>query len=237
MPKRRVVLTSVVIAASFFTGAYGELLSFDRSFPLPPLNSPFVYTRGLGAHPTKGDTANILALVMDVDSPKAESYHAWPLYVQLTTNQTGGDAAVINARGYQWSEKGWLASLHSELIQEGERNVGAGINTEISKLNETGRAIGVNIQATHGYGFVQRGVKGDEAINIQSQPGSGWKTGINLESKDIDVGIALNGSPIALDPERRFILQYNPEKKRVELLLEGKAVWASRSAPTKTVAR
>jgi hypothetical protein len=227
---KSVALLIWFLALSPFTGAKADLFSFDQSFSSPPLNAPLIYTRGLGPHPSKGETANILALVMDVDSFKAESFYPWPLYVQLRTNQTGGEASVINGRGYQYSEKGWLATLHSELIQDGHSNVGAGVNTEISKLNETGRAIGLNIQSTNGYAGSRQGIKGDEAINIQSQAGSGWKTGINLESKDIDVGIALNGSPIALDPERRFVLKYNPNKKRVELLLEGKSVWASRSA-------
>jgi hypothetical protein len=221
-----VVLLGLLVSSAVLA----EIKSYDASVPVPPLNTPLLYTRGLSAHGNVGSTANVMALVMDVNAERENSYFAWPLYVQLTTNQKGGDATVFNGRGYQNSVGGWMASSHSELIQDGRDNVGIGVNAEISKLTPSGRAIGFNVQATNGYNKDERNLWSSEAINIQAQEGSGWVTGINFDTRSIKTGIALNGNSIAFDPDQRFVMQYNPYKKKLEILLDGKPIWVSKAA-------
>jgi hypothetical protein len=221
---------TVLLGLLLSSAVLAESKSYDASVPIPPLNTSILYTRGLSAHGNVGSTANVMALVMDVDAERENSYFAWPLYVQLTTNQKGGDATVFNGRGYQNSVGGWMASSHSELIQDGSDNVGIGVNAEISKLTPSGRAIGFNVQATNGYNKDERNLWSTEAINIQAQNGSGWVTGINFDTRSIKTGIALSGNSIAFDPGRRFVMQYNPAKKKLEILLDGKPVWVSKAA-------
>ncbi|MCX7143123.1 MAG: hypothetical protein NT123_19095 [Proteobacteria bacterium] len=235
--------------------AWAQVKNFDAPTRLPPLNSSVVYSRSLATSQFDcvGCTAQLLSLVMDLknDSSKSALY-PWPLYIQLTTNHDRGDATGVNARVYS-SGAGWSASLHSESIHSGT-GTSIGANIEQSKMSAGGRVIGLNVQATNGYDGVKKNVWSDEAVNIQSVPGSGWKVGLRFNHASLGKGIVFDaettgktaievggrfergvdlsgnslvlgrGGRIVLDEEENLVLLFNRTARQVEIRAAGELV-------------
>lgn len=232
--------------ASFAAGA--QVTNFDSPTRVPPLNSPVVYSRTLET--VKFDcascSAQVLSLVMELKNDSARPVlHPWPLFIQLTTNHDRGDATGAYSRIFS-NGAGWSAGLHAETIHAGT-GTSIGSNIEQSNMSNRGRVIGVNIQAKNGYGGVAKNFWSEEAINIQSAPGAGWKSGLKFNAVSLEKGIVfdaqtsgktaieiggrfergidLNGNAIflgrggriVLDEEEQVVMLFNRETRQIEI--------------------
>jgi hypothetical protein len=148
---------------------------------LPALNVPVVWQRRHTASGPPGSTHGILALIAEASG--AVSF-PWPLYIQLTASHDQGDAVGSYVRPAP-TGAGWAAAYHTDLYHGGS-GTSLGVNVEVTKKSNLGRAIAINIQS--------KGTATNEAINIQSAPAPAglptspalptgtWSTGIHFES-------------------------------------------------------
>lgn len=182
--------------------ARAEWLQFDDPIAPPPLNTPTMWARGVGPATCPGCTGNILALIWDTHATATPSLYPWPLYVQLTTDQLGGDAVGVYSRLYQDQTKGWAAAFHAEPFARHLGNTLIGYNAELHE-QAASRSIGINLHMKEG--------RGDQAINIMTDPGASWQTGIALNGTGIDFG---GGLVLKLDPSGRLCIWKGTAKKR-----------------------
>lgn len=247
VPRLAAIFVAVTLLLAC-AGAWAQVRNFDSPTTLPPLNSSVVYSRTLATSQLDcaGCTAQILSLVMDLKNDSAKSaLFPWPLYIQLTTNHDRGDATGVNARVFD-SGAGWSAGLHSEGIHSGA-GTSIGANIEQSNMSGGGRVIGLNVQATSGYDGVKKNLWSDEAVNIQSAPGSGWRIGLRFNGGSLGKGIVFDaettgktaievggsyergidlrgnsmvlgrGGRIVLDEEENVVLLFNRTQRQIEI--------------------
>lgn len=219
---------------------------FDQQSALPPLDSPLLFARKTTAEICRDCTGEILSLVYE-QGPTVDPVHLWPLYIQLDTAAADGSAAGANARIHSRGT-GWTAAHHGEVIAYSPGSTNIGFNTELSPLVAGSRMIGLNLQAKNGYFNAPAGQWSDEAVNIQSDDGVGWRTGIKFDRVRTEtaldfgpkssgnqairirgrygVGLDLGGNGIRLaagtrvcfEESDRICLRYNPNKARLEFL-------------------
>ncbi len=202
----RLALSVILMPAGL--PAVAQAQNFGSPTILPPLNSSLVYSCTLETSKSdcSGCSAQIMSLVMELKNDSSKSaVHPWPLYIQLRTNHDRGDAVGAYARMIT-SGAGWSAGLHSEGIHSGTGTT-IGSNIEQSNQSGRGRVIGLNIQAKSGYADVDKNNWSDEAINIQSDPRSGWKAGLKFNQVSLEKGIVFDtgsSGKTAIDVAGRF---------------------------------
>lgn len=239
--------------ADEFSASSGIKQWFGQQPVLPALDSPLVFARKTTVEICPNCTAEILSLVFE-QGPTAGPVHLWPLYIQLDTASANGDATGTNARIYNRST-GWTAAHHGEGIAYSPGSVNIGYNAELSPMVSGSRMIGLNLQAKNGYFNKPAGHWSNEAINIQSDVGVGWKTGIRFDRVRTETAIDLgpessgnlairirgrygigldmgnnsirldSGTRVCFEESNRICLRYNARRARLEFL-NGSAVLA-----------
>jgi hypothetical protein len=219
---------------------------FDGQPVLPPLNTPLLFSRKTTTEICRDCTGEILSLVYEQGATTGP-VHLWPFYVQIDTANATGSATGTNARIYNRST-GWAAAHHGEAIGYAAGATNIGFNGELYPMVPGSRMIGLNLQAKNGYASEAPDQWSDEAINIQSDSGVGWKTGIEFEKVltgtgidfspessgdqairirgNYDIGLDTGSSSIRLNADTRICfeesskvcLRYNPRKARLEFL-------------------
>ena len=199
--------------------------------PLPPLDSSVVWGRGIDS--ADRGTVEVLSIIMDATG-NAVGVYPYPVYVQLTTAHSYGDATGINSTLFH-SGNAWATATHAEAHQElGNTGTTIGSNVEVHKQNgAAGRVIGANIQSSEGDCDQGVNIQGewDTALNFDS--GSGGTRGIWLQGK-FEVGLDLGnnhmrmsaGQHICLEDTDSVYLQYNSKNGMIEFWKSGKRVAA-----------
>lgn len=180
----------------------------------PPLSDNARWLKTGKQENCPGCTSNILSLIYD--QPDSLEAFPWASYTQVTSRQRQGDAVGHFVRMFDYGS--WAAAYHAETLSRTNKT-SILYNGEMSPMaGYSGRTIGVNLQAKNGYGSSPGDRYSDQAINIQSDAGAGWKVGINFDSGvTTTTGIAMNNQQICFDPANELCLKYNPGTQRLEL--------------------
>jgi hypothetical protein len=222
---------------------------FDQQPSLPPLDSALLFARKTDGDTCHNCTREILSLIYEQPATDA-TLHSWPFYIQLDTRSNAGSATGANARIYSRGA-GWTAAHHGEAIAYAPGSTNIAFNAELSPMTSGSRLVGINLVAKNGYGDAHPGQWSDEAVNIQSDAGAGWATGIKFEhvrtgtgidfgpessggsairirgnyAVGLDMGdtdIRLNtGARVCFDGGDRVCMRYNPRKNRLEIMNGG----------------
>jgi hypothetical protein len=160
---------------------------FTQQPSFPPLDTPLLFGRKTTTELCRDCTGEILSLIYEQGAIEGP-VHLWPLYVQLDTASAAGTATGTNARIYNRGA-GWAAAHHGEAIGYAAGATNIGFNGELSPMVPGTRMIGLNLQAKNGYGNDAAGQWSDAAVNIQSDDGVGWKTGIEFDKLRTQTGI------------------------------------------------
>lgn len=190
-------------------------------------------------------TSQILSPIMEIDKQATPGYgvYEWPLYIQLSSNEDTGDQVGAYVREFS-SGANWAAGFHVESFGGGAGGTKIGYNAEMHRYGPE-RSIGVNIQTkndapAHPASF------GDQAINIQSDAGVGWASGVQFDNAVVKQGINFTpkssgeraiwiqghysvgldagknpirvsaGTPIQLDEAGQITVAYNPTTRQIE---------------------
>lgn len=211
---------------------------------LPPLDTPLLFARQAGEAPCPGCTRELLSLVYEQSAGTA---YPWVLYSQLDTAHTSGDAVGIHSRAISRGP-GWTSALHGETIVRGSGTV-IGLNAEVSPLAANARTIGVNLQAKNGYGTEHPGLWSGTAVNLQSDPGAGWATGIQFDQVATNTGVDFGpgssgarairvqgafpvglvvaaGQKVCFEPTEQICLRFNPANNRLQILNGNRVITA-----------
>jgi hypothetical protein len=188
---RNVAITFGLISTVAVAGQINKF--FDNSVNYPPLNTGYLWTRGLNTiDPPVGSTANVLASVMENVTNGAKGLFAWNIYTQTTTDQDGGDTVGLYSRMHINGTNNWNAAFHAEQFQHNSSSNGTSIGFNTEAYNEesfgdtpTNTVIGFDAHAKTG------GL--DTAFLVQQVDGGGQGGGQNNGWK---TGLALNGTTI-----------------------------------------
>ncbi len=204
--------------------------------PVPPLNSPIVWSRQHDEDGTVG-THQTLSIIQ-----KETASHAfpWPLYIQLETEHDEGDAVGVYVRKNSTAGAGWSTAYHTDLYNTAAytgTTIGANIEV-VNPAKPNARAIGVNVMARSDGG----GLGGDAALNVQ---GGSWDHGIHFDIGSFggtalkvdgtwDAGVDLNGNDLRLgcgrlvlgeDEGGEVALKYDPSRKRIIITKGKREIW------------
>jgi hypothetical protein len=227
-----------------------------QTVTLPPLDTGLLLAGGVSPDtPGAGGTHELLSLIMEANRSANRDFsgHPWPLYIQLTTNYDAGAGVGVYVRERSGGNN-WETGFHVENFPQGG-GTKIGYNAEMYKKNPAARVIGVNLQAKTETRGNQTPARLNEAINIQSDPGTGWETGIKFDGTTVadgirfteashgqraiavrgNYGVSLDagkapirldaGTPIELDGSGKIRMVYDPKTMRI-LFLNGDTVLA-----------
>lgn len=208
----------------------------DTQPPVPPLDSPIVWTRQHDEDGTIG-THQTLSIIQ---KETASHSFPWPVYIQLETEHNEGDAVGIYIRKNSTAGTGWSAAYHTDLYNTAAyRGTTIGANIEIvNPAKPLARAIGINVLARNDNG----GLGGDAALNIQN---GFWDHGIHFDVNSngetalkVDgtwgAGLDLKGNSLLMaggkvvlgeQSTEEVSLRYDSSNKRVVLLLGDRVLW------------
>lgn len=192
---------------------------FGSTAPVaPPLDDNARWARTGNARSCSGCTQNILSLIFD--QPETPEAYPWASFTQVVSRQKRGDAVGHFVRMRDFGA--WSAAFHAEHIAK-TSGTSIGYSAEMSPVGGyTGRVIGVNLLAKHGYGSEEtRPRNSSHAINIQTDRGVKWDVGINFDNARTNTGIAMHNQSICFDPANKTCLRWNPRLERLELTKNG----------------
>lgn len=200
---------------------------------LPPLDTPIAFSRRdtLADPSGSADTHTLLALVHEV-MPAATTSSPMTAFVQLITAHTFGDAVAACVRLLKRGA-GWAAGYHVEAYHQtaasvpGTDDTTIGVNVELHREAQSGRVLGVNVQATEG--------ALDAAYNVSAAPAGTLETGYATDTDSAgtralwvqgawQVGLDLGnaplrlaaGTPIQLEATGAITLRYNAATMQIE---------------------
>ena len=198
---------------------------------LPPLDSSVVWGRGIDS--ADRGTVEVLSIIMDATG-NAVGVYPYPVYVQLTTAHSYGDATGINSTLFH-SGSAWATATHAEAHQEsGNTGTTIGSNVEVHKqTGAAGRVIGANVQSSEGDCDQGVNIQGEWDTALNFDGGSSGTRGIWLQGK-FEVGLDLGnnhmrmnaGQHICLEDTDSVYLQYNSKNGMIEFWKSGKRVAA-----------
>ena len=207
-----------------------ERRGFGDPATQPPLDSPLVYLRGQTKDTPPGHTSQILSLVHEVTAKQA---FPWPLYIQLASAHDRGDAVGATVR-LTTTGDGWGTGFHTETFHDAGKGTTIGVNVEPHKRVDTGRSIGMNIQAIDWsmQGAAPPITTIDEAINLQCAPKARFRDGIRFDhgsrggraiaiDGQWETGLDLGMAPVDFGGKDGVRLAWNPAEKALEVRERG----------------